>query len=463
VARAGVPLTLSITIQNLTDGSCSALSGAYVDIWHCDAKGIYSDEPTYNPGGGTGSVNTTGQKFLRGYQITDANGTVSFTTIYPGWYQGRTIHIHFRVRTYSGTTVLSNVVSQIFFDDTVSNTVLSQSAYSRSTARDTTNTNDMVYQVANKERMLATLSGNVNDGYTAAITAGAALVVPAVASPTVLSNGVGNAFSGAAGIAPGSWISIYGANFATATIAVTSADLVNNALPTSLGGFSSQINGKPAFVQYVSPTQANVLAPADSSVGPVAVSVSNQVGASNSVTATLQPVLPGLLVSNNYVRAVRYPDEVIINGTGAAETGYVTSAAVGAGEIVSLYGTGFGPTDLDLAPGVVFTGEYPTNNPVAVSVGGMQAEVLWAGLVGLGVYQINIQLPAALADGDQPVVATVAGISSQSSALIKIAVSAKLSAGASLLARLWQWKKTSRYAQSSLARLQWLGGLNARG
>jgi protocatechuate 3,4-dioxygenase beta subunit len=102
VARSGIPLTLTITVQNLSNSSsCSPLAGAYVDIWHCDAKGVYSDESTYNPGGGTGNVNKSGQKFLRGYQITDGNGQVTFTTIYPGWYSGRTIHIHFRVRTYS--------------------------------------------------------------------------------------------------------------------------------------------------------------------------------------------------------------------------------------------------------------------------------------------------------------------------------------------------------------------------
>src|SRR5436190_11060897 len=128
VSRAGVPLTLTINVENVL-GGCSALAGAYVDIWHCDAKGIYSDESTYNPGGGTGTVNTSGQKFLRGYQITDQNGQVQFTTIYPGWYNGRTIHIHIRVRTYSGATAVGNFVSQIFFDESTNNAVLAETAY----------------------------------------------------------------------------------------------------------------------------------------------------------------------------------------------------------------------------------------------------------------------------------------------------------------------------------------------
>ncbi|HVV44818.1 MAG TPA: hypothetical protein VHC72_06420 [Bryobacteraceae bacterium] len=102
-------------------------------------------------GGGMGSVNTSGQKFLRGYQITDDSGQVQFITIYPGWYAGRTIHIHARVRTYSGSKELSNFVTQIFFDEATNNSVLSNSAYSRTSNRDTTNTTDGIYNGAKRE------------------------------------------------------------------------------------------------------------------------------------------------------------------------------------------------------------------------------------------------------------------------------------------------------------------------
>lgn len=425
-ARAGVPLTLVINVQNLSSSSCSTLAGAYVDIWHCDAKGIYSDEPTYNPGGGTGNVNTSGQKFLRGYQITDANGQVQFTTIYPGWYSGRTIHIHVRIRTYSGTTVLGNFVSQIFFDETTNNTVLAQSAYSRTTSRDTLNANDMVYNVTNKERMLATTTGSVTAGYSATITLGVTLTTAASSAPTVAAGGVANAVSGAAGVTPGSWISIYGTNFASSTKTLASSDLVNNAIPTTLNGVSVQINGKAAYVQYVSAGQINVLAPDDTSTGTVTVTVTNAAGTSNSVTTTASAVLPGLSVLSNYVRAVRYPDGAVINGTGSAETGYTVSAAAGQGDVVALYGTGFGPTSSTIATGTVFTGAYQTTNAVTVTIGGVSAEVLWAGLVGPGLYQINVKIPTTVADGDQAVVATVAGIKTQSTALLKVAASAAL-------------------------------------
>lgn len=426
VARAGVPLTLTINVQNLSGSTCTALAGAYVDIWHCDAKGIYSDESTYNPGGGTGSVNTLGQKFLRGYQITDADGKVTFTTIYPGWYQGRTIHIHFRVRTYSGTTVLSNFVSQIFFDEAINNVVLSESNYSRSTARDTTNAADGIYNVANNTRMLATASGSVSAGYTASITVGATFRTPAAATPAISSGGVASAVSGAAGVAPGAWISIYGSDLATASRALASSDLVNNAIPTSLGGVSVQINNKPAFVQYVSPQQVNVLAPADTSQGSVSVTLTNSAGTSNSVTTTMQTYQPGIAVLSGYVRAVRVVDGAIVNGTGASESGSTTTAAVGQGAVISLYGSGFGPTNSTVEIGQVFSGAYPTTSAVTVTIGGMAADVSFAGLVGPGLYQINLTVPAALADGDHAVVASVGGVSSQSGAKLKVAASAKL-------------------------------------
>jgi uncharacterized protein (TIGR03437 family) len=441
VARAGVPLTLTINVQNLSGSTCTPLAGAYVDIWQCDAKGIYSSvERAYNPGGGTGSVSTGGQTFLRGYQITDENGQVKFTSIFPGWYTSRTIHIHVRVRTYNGSTILSNFVSQIFFEDTFSNTILTDSQYSRTTARDTTNSNDTVYTVSTRERMMSTATGSATAGVTASITMGATFQVPAASSPSISSGGVANAVSGAAGAAPGSWISIYGSNLAAAIRAVASSDLSNNVLPTALGGVSVRINNQPAFLQFVSASQINVLTPSDSSRGSVAVTVTNAAGTATA-TVNLAAVLPGLSTLSNYVRAVR-SDGAIINGTGNAETGYTISAAVGQGDVLSLYGTGFGATSSTLADGAVFSGAYATSNPVTVTIGGVAATVLWAGLVGPGLYQINVRVPTALADGDHAVVATVAGAASQTSgALVKVAASAKLAVAA------WRGKRNQWLAR----------------
>ena len=83
---AGVPLALTFNVSRVANNACTPLTGAYLDVWHCDATGIYSD------------VDGSSQKFLRGYQVTDANGVARFTTIYPGWYRGRAVHIHFKLR-----------------------------------------------------------------------------------------------------------------------------------------------------------------------------------------------------------------------------------------------------------------------------------------------------------------------------------------------------------------------------
>jgi uncharacterized protein (TIGR03437 family) len=412
VARAGIPLALTITVAD-SNTSCAPLVGAYIDIWHCDAAGIYSDESTYNPGGGTGNVNTSGQKFLRGYQITDSNGQVRFTTIYPGWYSGRTIHIHVRIRTYNGSTTLTNYTTQIFFDEAVNNTVLAQSPYNkRTTARDTTNASDMVYSAApNNTLMLATATQS-GSGYAATITIDLSATTPASSAPVIGPNAIVNAASGAPGMAPGSWASIFGTNLSPSTYSLAGSDVVNTLLPTTLQNVSVQVDGKAAFVDYISEEQINVLVPDDSNSGSVAVTVTSANGTSSAVKTTLQPILPGLFVQDSYVLAVRSSDGAIITG----------SAAASMGDTLEIYGTGFGPTATAVTAGVVFTGAYPTSNPVTVTIGGVAATVLWAGLVGPGLYQINVMVPSGLTAGDNAILASVGGHSTQSSALLKIAV-----------------------------------------
>jgi protocatechuate 3,4-dioxygenase beta subunit len=138
-AKEGVLLLLKMTVQHVQGDSCTPLPGATVDIWHCDALGSYSDEA---------ALSTGGKKFLRGYQVTDENGAVQFATIYPGWYQGRAVHIHFKVRVYAGTTKSYEFTSQFFFDDTVTDTVYTQAPYNTRGSRDTRNSTDGIYQQA---------------------------------------------------------------------------------------------------------------------------------------------------------------------------------------------------------------------------------------------------------------------------------------------------------------------------
>ncbi len=413
VVQQGTLVTLSITIQN-QNGVCGPLAGAYIDIWHASATGLYSDEA---------QENTIGQKYLRGYQITDDNGNVQFTTIYPGWYSGRTVHIHVRVRTYSGASLLANFETQAFFDDSATDVVFAQAPYNSRGARDTRNATDRVYTGSSSSSLNLWTLTKTNAGYAAALNLAVNVQTPAASLPSIAAGGIANAASGAAGIAPGAWISVYGANLATAARALASTDIVSSAIPAALGGVSVQIDGKAAFVDYVSASQINVLAPDDATTGSVLVAVTNAAGTSAAIAAVSQPLLPGLFTLSNYAAAVRPSDGAIINGTGAAVSGYTTAAAAKAGDVLELYGTGFGPATGAPATGTVFSGAYPTVNAVAVTIAGVSAFVSFAGLVGPGLYQINLTVPGGLSAGDNIVIASAGGFNSQSTALLKIATS----------------------------------------
>ena len=154
--RTGTKLTVNITIQN-KNNSCEGLADALVDIWHCDAAGNYSEY------GGTGmqSTNYTSVHFLRGRQTTDANGLVTFTSIYPGWYSGRAVHIHVHVYNASGKSLL---VTQIAFPEEISKVVFAQGVYASHGQADTTNAKDNVFGDGVSTE-LSTVTGSVSAGY----------------------------------------------------------------------------------------------------------------------------------------------------------------------------------------------------------------------------------------------------------------------------------------------------------
>jgi len=156
--KEGTLLTLAFAVSQITNAACSPLAGATVDVWHCDAAGTYSD--ISDPG-----FNTVGQKWLRGYQVTDANGRLQFTSIYPGWYSGRTVHIHFKIRTTATDNSSYEFTSQLFFDDTLTDQVFTQEPYAAKGARDTRNSNDGIYQ--NGGDLLLLNPTAANGGYAA--------------------------------------------------------------------------------------------------------------------------------------------------------------------------------------------------------------------------------------------------------------------------------------------------------
>ena len=161
--KEGVPLRLTLRVSQINGNGCAPLAGAVVDIWHCDALGVYSD--VRDPG-----FNTVGKKFLRGYQVTDANGTVHFTTIYPGWYPGRTVHIHFKIRTGPKSGRGYEFTSQLYFDDSITNQVHAQEPYARKGQRTLKNDGDGIFRWGGKQLMLSL--NRTDEGYTATFDIG---------------------------------------------------------------------------------------------------------------------------------------------------------------------------------------------------------------------------------------------------------------------------------------------------
>lgn len=197
--KAGGPLRLKILVADPT--SCAPLADAAVDIWHCDAHGYYSGISSNRPGGDADpavAAEAATQKFLRGIQLTDKTGVAEFETIYPGWYTGRTVHIHLKVTvdgaaaaTYDGGHVAHT--GQLFFDDAVTDEVFKEEPYvNRPENERTTNDEDNISGDHEDEPgFLVDLppitEGSVADGYLATITIG----VDSAATPAGSSGGPG--------------------------------------------------------------------------------------------------------------------------------------------------------------------------------------------------------------------------------------------------------------------------------
>lgn len=161
--RTGAPITIKITVNN---NNCAAVTGAIVDIWHCDKDGYYSE---YG-GSGMQSVNYTAVHFLRGRQTTDANGLVTFTSIFPGWYSGRATHIHVHIYNASGTSLL---VTQIAFPEgsgsavaTVNGSGGTTFGYTKGMSGYTYNASDNVFSDDTTGKEIATIAGGLTEGFT---------------------------------------------------------------------------------------------------------------------------------------------------------------------------------------------------------------------------------------------------------------------------------------------------------
>jgi protocatechuate 3,4-dioxygenase beta subunit len=180
-AQAGTPLNLTMVVVR-ADASCAPVEGAVVDIWHANAAGRYSD---------IASEGTAGRRFLRGLQATDASGQAAFTTIFPGWYSGRAVHIHFKVRVFSGSATTYEFNSQLFFEPATANTIYAASPYSSRGTPNVANAADQIYG-SDGAKLLVALSPNAGGGYDGTFVVGLS-GLPAVGGGTGAGTGTGSA------------------------------------------------------------------------------------------------------------------------------------------------------------------------------------------------------------------------------------------------------------------------------
>jgi uncharacterized protein (TIGR03437 family) len=215
-------------------------------------------------------------------------------------------------------------------------------------------------------------------------------------------NGVVNGASFAPGVVSGAWTTIFGTNLASTTKDWTGAIGADGSFPTSLEGTSVTIDGKPAFIYFISPTQLNVQAPdLAGKTGPVQVVVKTAAGESAAVSAVAAKELPGLFTYS--LGGKTYPAAVRVDGAIIGPAGTAGVIPAKPGELVLFFGTGFGPTNPAVAPGRVFSGAAPLVDSVTMRIGGVAVTPSFAGLSSSGLNQFNAAIPESLANGEHAV------------------------------------------------------------
>ncbi|MGO9256044.1 MAG: cellulase family glycosylhydrolase [Bryobacteraceae bacterium] len=251
----------------------------------------------------------------------------------------------------------------------------------------------------------------VAQAYTA-IAAGTSTAAPAI---TLVANAEGDVPA----IAPNTWVEIKGTNLAPAgdTRIWLGSDFFGNQMPEQLDGVSATVNGKGAYVYYISPTQVNILTPPEAMLGPVTVQLTVAGVAGAPATVKAQAVAPSFFVFNGGPYVVAEHTNGSLLGPTTLYPGSSTPAKPG--ETVVLFANGFGPTSTPVVDGSVTQGGTLSPLPV-VTIGGATANVVFAGLVAVGEFQFNVVVPASLANGDQPITATYNGLTTQPGTLITV-------------------------------------------
>jgi protocatechuate 3,4-dioxygenase beta subunit len=143
----GIPLQVTFRVSRVAGGGCAPLAAAHIELWQCNAAGVYS-------GVNDADTKAAGETFLRGYQMTDAAGMAQFTTIYPGWYPGRTVHLHFTIRLARAAGRRDEFTSQLYFDDALTDRVHALAPYAGRGPRTVRNERDGLYRQGGSQLLL---------------------------------------------------------------------------------------------------------------------------------------------------------------------------------------------------------------------------------------------------------------------------------------------------------------------
>ncbi|MBZ5594315.1 MAG: IPT/TIG domain-containing protein [Acidobacteriia bacterium] len=268
-----------------------------------------------------------------------------------------------------------------------------------------------------------TITGNLPSSYNGLVqlvvqTASGQDQINIMATPVTIS-AVVNGASFLPDIASGTWITIQGSGLSSTTRTWTTADFQGTQLPTHMDGVSVTVNGKPAYLYYISRTQLNVLVPDDPITGQVQVQVTSPLGISNPLMANKNAFSPAFFrfLPTKYVAAV-HTSGVYVGPAGLIPIAPFSPAKPG--ETIMVYGTGFGATNPLLPSGQIVAKPARLADSVTILIGGKRADVSFAGLTASGEDQFNVTVPADLPDGDQPFIATIDGMQSQTGVFLAV-------------------------------------------